>query len=62
MKLKTPCLQPFDDLVLLDFSSDDDVFAMLYADLCKLAGGRLAKARTEFLRKSLGYGSDTERA
>jgi len=62
MKLETPCLQPLDDLVLLDFSSDDDVFSVLYADLWKLARGRLTKARTEFLCKSLGYGSDTERA
>ena len=62
MKLETPCLQPLDDLVLLDFSSDDDVFSMFYADLWKLARGRLAKARTELLCKSLGYGSDTERA
>jgi len=62
MKLETPCLQPLDDLVLLDFSSDDDVFAMLYGDLRRLAGGKLAKARTEFLHKSLEYRSNTARA
>lgn len=59
MKLETPSLQPLDDLVLLSFASDDDVFAMLHADLCtgKLAGWRPEKACAELLSENLEDGS-----
>lgn len=59
MKLETSSLQPLDDLFLLSFASDDDIFAMLHADLWtgKPAGGRPEKACAELLSENLEDGS-----